>query len=105
MQEYSDPKRESDPHTLPDIEVFQLTAAEVVERDEELMYEALKQFPLAGFNRRDRQKAIDWAIEESGTNGGYFYWYCFPGCLPDSEPIGPFDSYKDALADAQANQE
>lgn len=23
---------------------------------------------------------------------GWYYWFCFPGCLPDSDPIGPFDS-------------
>lgn len=36
---------------------------------------------------------------------GWYYWFCFPGCLPDSEAIGPFDTYGDALEDAQeANQ-
>ncbi len=23
---------------------------------------------------------------------GWYYWYSFPGCLPDSDPIGPFES-------------
>lgn len=32
---------------------------------------------------------------------GYYYTFCFPGCLPDSEPVGPFDSPEDALEDAQ----
>jgi hypothetical protein len=32
---------------------------------------------------------------------GYYWWSCFPGCLPDSEPMGPFDSEAEALADAQ----
>jgi hypothetical protein len=36
---------------------------------------------------------------------GWFYWYCFPGCLPDSEPIGPFDTEADALADARSNSD
>ena len=32
---------------------------------------------------------------------GWFYWFCLPGCLPDSEPFGPFDSERDALDDAR----
>lgn len=35
------------------------------------------------------------------SDPGWYYWYCFPGCLPDSDPIGPFDSEADALADAR----
>ena len=33
--------------------------------------------------------------------GGWFWWSCFPGCLPDGPPMGPFDSYQEALADAR----
>ncbi len=101
MQTYSQPERESDPYALPDVEVFQLTAAEVVEHDEDLMLEALKLFPLASMNSRDRDKAIDWAIEESGATGGWFWWSCFPGCLPDSCANGPFDTAAEAEYDAQ----
>jgi hypothetical protein len=35
-------------------------------------------------------------------NGAGWYWVsCFPGCLPDSDPIGPFDTEQDAINDAQ----
>lgn len=34
-------------------------------------------------------------------DGCYYWWSCFPGCLPDSDPIGPFDTYEDALAAVQ----
>ena len=27
---------------------------------------------------------------------GWYYWYCLPGCLPDSDPIGPFISFEAA---------
>jgi hypothetical protein len=101
MQEYSNPKRENDPHALPDIEVFELTAAEAVEQDEDLMWEAHKQFPLASMNSREREKAIAWAVEESGTTGGWFWWSCTPGCLPDSPAMGPFETRKQALANAR----
>jgi hypothetical protein len=27
---------------------------------------------------------------------GWYYWYVQPGCLPDTDPIGPHDSARDA---------
>jgi hypothetical protein len=101
MQAYSDPTRASDPYGLPDVEVFELTAEEAVALDEDLMYEASKVFPLMHMNSRERDKAVAWAIEESGTTGGWYWGSCFPGCLPDSDPIGPFATSAEALADAQ----
>jgi hypothetical protein len=65
---YSNPERESDPHALPDLEVFQ---------GEIELY--------TGFN--------------------WYYWYCFPGCLPDSDPVGPFETEAAALAAAQSDAE
>lgn len=102
-REYSNPKREHDPHTLPDIEVFQMTAQEVVESgvyDDDL-WEMRDRFPLMGMNSRDRQRAIDTLVAEQGIKGGWFWQSCQPGCLPDSDPMGPFDSYAEALADAR----
>lgn len=104
-QAYSNPERENDPHALPDIEVFQLTAREVAEQDEERVHEYLRrhEFRLGTMNSRVRERMLDAMIEEEGITSGWFYWYCFPGCLPDSEAIGPFDTANEALADAQAN--
>ena len=33
----------------------------------------------------------------------FYWWPCFPGCLPDTQddPTGPFVSYKKAFEDAQ----
>ncbi len=103
MQTYSDPKRASDPYALPDVEVFHLTAYEAVQQDEDLMWEAGKRFPLMNMNSRDRDKAIAWAVESSGTTGGWFWWTCFPGCMPDSSAFGTFATREEALADAQQN--
>ena len=69
-QAYSNPDRADDPHTLPNIEVFYSTPAE------------MGQFPI-------------------DTGGGWYWWSCFPGCLPDSDPVGPFDTEAKALSDAQ----
>ena len=37
------------------------------------------------------------------TKEGFYWWPCFPGCLPDTEddPTGPFTSYDAAFQDAQ----
>ena len=100
-QEYSNPKRAKDAYSLPDIEVFQLTAEEAVTQDEDLMWEASQQFPLMHMNSRDHDKAIEWAVEESGTDGGWFWWSCLPGCIPDGPAMGPFKTHAEAIADAR----
>ena len=76
-QAYSDPSREADTYSLPDVEVFWLSASEAGAID---------------------GPADDWS--EPLPEG--WYWHsCFPGCLPDGEPSGPFATEADALADAQ----
>jgi hypothetical protein len=107
MQAYSDPKRESVATALPDLEVFEMTAREVAEMDEDLIYDYMKrhEFRLAGMNGHDRDCMFDAMIRENDITGGWYYWFCFPGCMPDSDPIGPFDGYESAMADAQEGSE
>lgn len=33
---------------------------------------------------------------------GWFWWPCFPGCLPEDEPSGPFPTAEAAYKDAQS---
>ena len=73
MQGYSNPDRESDSYALPDIEVFY-----VFDNDDDMTDENGEPF-----------------------QPGYYWWTCFPGCLPDSDPIGPFSSEEEAIADAR----
>lgn len=70
-QGYSNPERESDPHALPDVETFHVTGD-----DSEYM-------------------------DDGTLPAGWYWWACFPGCLPDGEPMGPFATEEEALADAQ----
>ena len=79
MQIYSDPSRENDPHALPDVEVFGVSQMEV-------------NYNLAN---------LDHADEYTITEAGWYWWSCFPGCLPDGEPNGPFATEAEAIADAQ----
>ena len=107
MQAYSDPKRASDPYSLPDIEVFQLTAQEAAAQDEDLVWEYSKrpEFKLCHMNSKAREAMLDAIVEEEGITGGWFWWTCLPGCMPDSCAFGPFKSRQEALADAQENSE
>jgi len=33
---------------------------------------------------------------------GWYWQACFPGCLPDGDPMGPFETEQDAMEDANA---
>jgi hypothetical protein len=101
-QHYSD-YQQDDEHGLPDVEVFEMTARETAERWEDAIYEYMKrpEFRLAGVNSRTRDAMFDTMIEEECIEGGWFYWFRFPGCLPDSEPFGPYKTRAEAIAAAQ----
>ena len=90
MQAYSDSRRASDPHALPDVEIWH---HEHAKRE----HCALN----AGLKAELHGECI---VDDEGDCGGTgWYWQsCFPGCLPDGEPVGPFDTEEDALADAQS---
>ena len=32
---------------------------------------------------------------------GWYFWFCFPGCLPDSDLIGPYASEREAIEAAR----
>jgi hypothetical protein len=40
---------------------------------------------------------IPWDDDEEELEAGYYYQYCFPGCLPESDPIGPFNTENEAF--------
>ena len=80
-QYYSNPERESDPNALPNVEVFRASLTECL------------------YNRENADHANEYTIFEPG----YYYWYCFPGCLPDSEPIGPFNTEAKAVENMREN--
>lgn len=90
MQAYSDPTRADDPHALPDVEVF-------------YVWDAAKR---KSHNAYDRMWSDQFSEDDDELlEAGWYYWYCFPGCLPDSDPVGPFATEALALADAQQDAE
>lgn len=75
-QQYSNPARETEPYALPDVEVFYVEENEL------------------------ESDILD--VDEGGyLPAGWYWWSCFPGCLPDSDPSGPFATEQEALDDAQ----
>ena len=107
-QAYSRIEDQADPWKLPDIEVFQLPAREVAETMEDEMFEFMRrrEFRLANMNSKTREAMFDAMVDELAIEGGWFYWYCFPGCMPESSPFGPFGpfaSHAEALQDAREN--
>jgi len=32
-----------------------------------------------------------------GEDGKWYAWACFPGCLPDGDPIGPYATERSAI--------
>ena len=77
-QFYSDPSRETHKWSLPDCEVFYSRECD--------------QTPETVFWNED---------DDEATGPGWYYWTCFPGCMPDSDPWGPFDSEDAAIEDAR----
>lgn len=50
----------------------------------------------------------DYPITEddgSPVEPGWYYWYCQPGCLPDSEAFGPFPTAREARESARDDAE
>ncbi len=76
MQFYSDPKREQDPYALPDSKVF--------------------------YNDSTDPDCVGNGDQEDGPLAtGWHWWPCFPGCLPDGDPSGPFKTEELAIADCR----
>ena len=78
-QIYTDETREEEPYALPNAEVFYVSQMEV------------------NYNLQN----IDPADEYTITEAGWYWWSCFPGCLPDSDAIGPFETEQEAINDAR----
>lgn len=91
MQAYSDESRETEPTALPDVEVFH--------------HEHAKR-ELCALNAGHKAELYGECVTDDDGDcmgSGWYYWFCFPGCLPDSDPVGPFATQDEALADARDN--
>lgn len=84
---YSDPERETETYSLPDVETFYMPADEFVD-------------PESGSWMADLAEGND-----PESLAGWYYWHCFPGCVPEGDgvPWGPFDTEEEAIDDARDN--
>ena len=103
-QFYFDPSRENDEHALPDGETFRGYRHECRECDTERPL-----FPdyygVLHPNSEECENCGAKGLHCIDTKVAWYYWTCFPGCLPDGEPIGPFETEADALEDAREGME
>jgi len=92
MQAYSNPEYANDPYTLPNVEIFHHEHAK-----RELCF-------LNAGHKADLYGECILDANDDCCGSGWYYQYCFPGCLPDSEPIGPFATDAEALEAAQSEE-
>jgi len=100
-QHYSNPRRADDPHALPDIETFKGYRHECRECDAETPL-----FPdYYGLIHLESEECRECGARGTlrcvDTKAAWYWWTCLPGCVPDSEPVGPFETEEVALADAR----
>lgn len=86
---------------LHNIEVFEVTKEEFFNPDhgswmEERMRDAMKSYD---DDMDDEEESNARTIEAEGL-AGFYYWYSCPGCMPDSDAMGPFGSVKACYEDA-----
>lgn len=87
-QSYSNPKREADSASLPNIEYWYHDPAD-----------------------HENRNSFCIGNEEMETDGegcpgpGWYWWSCFPGCTPDGEANGPFATEEECIADFQDEQD
>lgn len=91
-QAYSNPAREAEPHALPDVEVFYVSQQDFIRAGPDSCHR----------ERLDREReTTPNNFQAAGFLQGWYWWACFPGCLPDSDPYGPYDTEEQALEAAQ----
>jgi hypothetical protein len=108
---FVDPSRESDTYALPDAEVFHADAGEWWYTDDGERCDAPSVFcPVCEddmvWSDTEEDHVCAECKREAGTKvrpcgAGFYWWYSLPGCLPDSEPWGPFDTEDKAIASAR----
>lgn len=96
-QHYSNPNRAEDRYSLPDVETFRAKHADCPFCTSTIVQDGCGEWHCDSCNDGRRNQGVTPADVQTG----WFYWFCFPGCMPDSEPVGPFATEAEALADAR----
>ena len=103
-QHYSNPDREDDTYSLPDVEVWEDTIVEISTDCGVFEVGSLSENARGFCPSCDKATCVH-DLDDDGIvrteRTGWFYWFCFPGCLPDSEPNGPYATEQEAIDAAQ----
>lgn len=108
--EYSNTKLASNTWSLPNIEVFAtpiyIVSCDHCRRDEDeyhmpACFECGQEATLLPLEAGEHASVRADKTERIG----FWYWHCFPGCMPESDAEGPFASYETALAHAREQDE
>jgi hypothetical protein len=97
---YKDPRKADDPRALPNIETFQAAWALCPDCQSMCVEHAaaIRGITMMCPNCKHEERRD---VRVLLNDISWFYWFCLPGCLPDSESFGPFDSEEAALKDAR----
>lgn len=95
-QHYSDPSREHDPHALPDVETFQASEADCPHCTSTNVADSGGEYRCDSCTKGRK----GYTVPKDEERSGWYWWSCFPGCLPDGDSNGPFETEADAVADA-----
>jgi len=98
-QAYIDESRAHDPYALPDLEVQHWGDAVSVDMGGETRHFSDIGEAFAEIAEHWIDGGNDATIERAE---GYFVAVCFPGCLPDSDWMGPYGSEEEAIEEARA---
>ena len=103
-QAYSRPSRESDPYSLPDIEVWQEQVA-TIECSRCGTFEIPESHIEEGIYCPSCESAGAEVVETDPPRFAWWFWFCLPGCMPDGGVQGPFETEEEALDEAREGYE
>ena len=99
-----DPERESDTHALPDLElwedgIYSVTCTKGCGTFDVPSSEVEAESSASGPAARCYCPSCEWQVgtAEKTERRGWFFWFCLPGCMPDSSVFGPYDTEQEAL--------
>jgi hypothetical protein len=97
-QAYSNPDDANNPHRLPDVEYWhgRIVVLHCADCGDS---ETVEYVRVESADNETCPTCGKTCPSEVTTRKGWAWWTCSPGCMPDSEPSGPFDTEAACIAD------
>ena len=104
-EEYEDNKEnwyeEWKQKALENVEIFQVSAADFLNAGKgDWRHERLEEKVEESGPHDTEEEREECRKDEAEGLAGFYWWTCCPGCMPDSDAIGPFDTEDEAKEDA-----